>query len=59
MMIQLTDFETKTLLSILETARETGLKNLRLFDAGSVEREQRNLQLEAIHSIRKKLDDGR
>lgn len=55
MMIQLNDFETKTLISILEMAREKELKNNQLCDAGSVEREQSNLRLEAIHSISKKL----
>ena len=59
MMIQLTDFEAKTLISILESARGKELKNHQLFDAGSVERERSSLRLNAIHSMSKKLDSGR
>lgn len=55
MMIELTDFEAKTLIPILEAAREKELKNYRFFEVGSVERERSSFRLEAIHSISEKL----
>jgi hypothetical protein len=59
MMIQLNDFEVRTLIPILKAAGEKELKNYQFFDAGSAEREQVNLRIEAIHSIIKKLGGGR
>lgn len=55
MRIELTDFEAKTLIPILEAAREKELKNYRFFEVGGVERERSSFRLEAIHSISEKL----
>ena len=55
MRIELTDFEAKTLIPILEAAREKEKKNYRFFEVGSVERERSSFRLEAIHSISEKL----
>lgn len=55
MRIELTDFEAKTLIPILEAAREKELKNYRFFEVGSVERERSSFRLEAIHSISEKV----
>ena len=55
MRIELTDFEAKTLIPILEAARERELKNYRFFEVGSVERERSSFRLEAIHSTSEKL----